>query len=400
MHNNVDGETPDFHYYWQVINAKKKMIGCVVAVVTVVTVVVSLLLPKHYIARAVIMPLGARSGGGLAALAGQLGGMDSLVGLGGVGSQTPAQQFLALLKTRTLAEKIIKSGNLLPRFFPKDSNQNFRVDERSVKFLCSRMQFREDKKGGIIEVSAEFEDPKLAADVANEYVSGLQEFVNENSFTVSKRNRIFIGKQLEENKRGLLEAGKDLSAFYKGDKISSIESHIDIPITKNDTPKSKRLPSENVLNKENNIKEQLQLKLEQLQNKKEEIVSVLHSPQVDGTYFLNPAAGLANNVSSAVDDEKFVKNVPQQVYLQYLTLHRSLLVQINTLLTQQYEMAKINEMKDELAFQVIDPARVPEQRSSPKRALMVMFAFAVSSVLSTFGVVLLENIKRTKQNIK
>ena len=99
-------------------------------------------------------------------------------------------------------------------------------------------------------------------------------------------------------------------------------------------------------------------------------------------------------------ESKIVKGVPQQVYLQYLTLRRNLLTQINTLLTQQCEIAKIEEAKDELAFQVIDPARVPEKRSKPKRKQMVMMVFVSSLFLSVFTAFFMEYLEKIKQQIK
>ncbi len=365
--------------YWNVIKRRKRLIGLIVGTVTVVTVIVSLVTPKYYKAQAVIMPVGKGGGGGLAALAGQFGGLASLAGLGGAGGQAPSQQFMALLKTRTLAEEMINRHNLMSVLFKKtkaeaevevEESQRSKVkgedinerrttnDERRKKgqavedavktLLGSYVKFMDDKKNGTITISAEFKDPKLAAEVANGYVDGLQKFINENAFTVAKRNRIFIEGQLAQNKRELLEAGKELNEFYKGGRVSSVESKIDVPIANSNT----------------------QAVLGDLQKQKEEI------------------------------ENKIVKDIPQQVYLQYLTLRRNLLTQINTLLTQQYEMAKIDEAKDELAFQVIDPARVPEKRSRPKRRQMVMLAFASSLFIGVFAAFFMEYLEKVKAEAK
>lgn len=379
MQDDVDNDAIDFSYYWKVVKGRWKLIGAFVAVVTSVAIVWSFSLPKLYKASATIMPVGS-GGGGFASLAGQLGGLGALMGVGiGGGGVSPGQKLMVLLNSRSLAEQIIKKDNLFPVFFPTVPDQVELINKQTVGFLQGHMKFSEDKKGGgVIMVSAQFEDPKLAAKVVNVYIDGLQEFINESSLTASKRNRVFIGKRLEENKRDLLEAGKELSDFYNGGKVSSVGSYVDVPSTR-----SKKSDSES------GIKEKLKIELELLQNQKMALESAPQQPSSGGGVFSTSTGG---------EDKGLVKNVPQQVYLQYLSLRRDLLVQVNSLLTQQYEMAKIDEMKDDLAFQIIDPAIVPASPADPQRKKIVMFAFVMSFFFSVFVVLLLDHNKTKLKN--
>jgi uncharacterized protein involved in exopolysaccharide biosynthesis len=50
------------------------------------------------------------------------------------------------------------------------------------------------------------------------------------------------------------------------------------------------------------------------------------------------------------------------------------------LLTQQYELAKVNEVKDMQTIQILDSAKVPDKKAKPKRMLIV-FTTAVLSFL-------------------
>jgi uncharacterized protein involved in exopolysaccharide biosynthesis len=57
------------------------------------------------------------------------------------------------------------------------------------------------------------------------------------------------------------------------------------------------------------------------------------------------------------------------------------------LLTKQYEMAKLYEAKDASPFQVIQKAKVPERKSKPARAMIVVtatFAAFFFSILVAF----------------
>ena len=178
----------------------------------------------------------------------------------------------------------------------------------------------------------------------------MREYVNEKTLTAAKHDRVFIEQQLANNKRELLETGLGLNEFYKSGKVSSVESKVDVPI---------------------------------------EELSVQHAE----------LAGLQKQLAD-IETKMVVKGVPQQVYLQYLTLQRNVLTQVNSLLTQQYEMAKIEESKNDLVFQVIDSAQVPEKRSRPKRKQMVMMAFVGSLFFGIFLAFFLEYIEKMKQQAK
>jgi uncharacterized protein involved in exopolysaccharide biosynthesis len=127
----------------------------------------------------------------------------------------------------------------------------------------------------------------------------------------------------------------------------------------------------------------------------------------------NPSASLTGidvpvmpeELQSQIDDLKrqleavrIVRDVPQQVYLQYLTVRQELMTRMNALLSQQYEMAKIEESKEDLSFQVIDWARVPIKKFKPKRAQIVIAAFVLSGFLGVFYVFSADYFRRMKES--
>jgi len=85
--------------------------------------------------------------------------------------------------------------------------------------------------------------------------------------------------------------------------------------------------------------------------------------------------------------------------LQYIRLKRDAVTQqtVFELLTQQYEMAKIEEAKEDIAFQVIDTAIPPEEKIKPKRKLIVMLAGVVSAFAGIFLVFFLEYLENMKK---
>ncbi|MFA4970989.1 MAG: Wzz/FepE/Etk N-terminal domain-containing protein [bacterium] len=351
--------------YYKVINHHKKMIAGIVMAASVVAVVVSLLMTKSYKAEAVIIPVSSSGGGGaISALAGDLGGFAKLAGVkmpsGAVGD---ADKLMAILKSRSIVENVINRKNLMPILFEKSwdaaagkwkSNDPKKIPnmEIAVRKMKGAVKVSYEKKEKTITITGTYRTPELAASFVNYYIEELQNFINANALTTAKRNRLFIEGQLAENKADLLEAGKEINAFYHGGRVSSSEAQVDVPITT-------RNP--------------------------EQVVS---SP---GAGSLVPGSELDTLISQKADIEKkiaevrVVEDVPQQVYLTYLMLRRELLAKVNALLTSQYEMAKIEESKEELSFQVIDRAVPPVMKASPKRSQICIMSF----MAALFGAVFL-----------
>lgn len=73
-------------------------------------------------------------------------------------------------------------------------------------------------------VAVAHKDPKLAADIANEYASSLQKFLNENAISLAKRNRIFLEKQIETTKTDLKKAEEDLRGFQIEKKLAVMDA--------------------------------------------------------------------------------------------------------------------------------------------------------------------------------
>ena len=70
---------------------------------------------------------------------------------------------------------------------------------------------------------------------------------------------------------------------------------------------------------------------------------------------------------------------------------------IYSLIAQQIETAMMAEAKENFAFKVIDPPRVPDKKVKPKRVLMVVLAFVVSLFLGIFLAFVREHYQRNRE---
>lgn len=354
--------------YWRVLMRRKKLIACVVGCATLIAIIYSLLASKTYKAEATLLPIGGEQGMGMAALIAQteLGGF-----LGGLGQSDASPSIMAALKSRTIAEEIVQRFSLMKVFYHDRWNEetgawkvkdprNIPQMEDAVKKLHGAVIFVEDKKSSLIKIAGEFRDPELAANVVNGYIEELADFLVQNQLTAAKRNRIFIEEQLEKNKVSLLETGKELSQFYGNNQISNRDPRLDVNVALNN-------------------------------------ISVEPLLQFNGEKDISKLEKEKAHLEKQIQKTRLVKDVPQQIYLEYTTAYYQLLGQMSALLTQQYEMAKIDEAKEDISFQVIDWARVPVRRFKPKRSLIVIASFAFSVFSAVFISFFLEYLQRMKE---
>src|SRR5713101_7231656 len=156
----------------------------------VLSVVISLLLPKTYTANAKIMPPQQnQSMGAMAALSSQLGPLAALAG-GGLGLRTPSELYVAMLRSRTVADNLIDRYALMNVY-----HKTLRVDARLK--LMDRTETLTGKDG-VISISVDDRDPRRAADLANGYVDELEKLTKTLAVTEAGQRRIFFEREMKQ----------------------------------------------------------------------------------------------------------------------------------------------------------------------------------------------------------
>jgi len=177
--------------YWNVLWRRKGILITLFTVAVVATMVASLLLPKYYKAEAVIIASGSEAGG--------LGAALTSIPLAGVlaasaGIQTPTDKVMVVLNSRTLAESVIERFNLLRVFNENQWDQNKGtwkdandppLMQDAVAYLTEDVVETSKNKESAITITVKWKDPKLAADIANYYVTALSRFLNDKAINVT-----------------------------------------------------------------------------------------------------------------------------------------------------------------------------------------------------------------------
>ena len=133
---------------------QKKILITVPLITGVLAIAAAFLIKPTFSSTAVILPPQQQSSG-VAAMLGQLGGLAGAAG-SIAGLKNPNDLYVAMLQSRTIADKLIINFDLKKRFDVKTLDDARKRLDRIVTVVS--------EKAGTISVLVEHEDPKFAAD--------------------------------------------------------------------------------------------------------------------------------------------------------------------------------------------------------------------------------------------
>ena len=351
--------------YFKVIVKWRRLIIFNTAVIIILAVIISLVLPKKYTATATLLPpveqpeiLGISSFLGT----GGFGGMARMAGLGGMA--TASDVFAKILSSRRVMARVVKKNNLMDEY-------GVETIEKALEALNGATSV-EVFPEGLIAISVDARTPVLASDIANSYVDELDRFNQEVNMTRGKRNRMFIEDRLVSVKMDLKAAEESLKVFQQNHKTVSLEEEVKAAIEAAGNLKAEIIAREVQLGvlrgyatEENPQVRGLKMEIAQLNRRLREIEYGSKSKGSDSKF----------GVGFSVPFSKL-----PAVGLELARLMREAAIQeaVFELLTQQYEQAKIAEVRDTPTIQVLDRAVPPEKKSYPPRRKLVIVGFIFS----------------------
>lgn len=385
--------------YWRVIWKRRKVIIFIFVIAVISTAIISLLMTPIYQAKATLMPVESSQGKFSTAL-GALQNIPFVGGsVGGALGRTATEKLVTILNSRTIAEDVIKKLDLI-KVFSKEAwdkeKGEWKTDkpptmQDTVKGLQKGIVKVTDDRKSLISITVEYENPKLAADIANEYTAALHKFLNVNAISLAKRNRIFLEKQLITTKVDLQRAEEELKSYQTKKKIVAMNTQAEGAVKALAELKAQIIARE----------VQLGAMREYATKANPDVMRIEDELREFRLQLKGLAIGSKNPGS---DDSGAIITLSEAptAGLGYARLKRDAIIQekVFELLTQQYELAKIEETKDDITFQIIDPAIPPEKRIKPKRTLNVMIAGVASLFLGIFVVFFLEYLDNQKNKPK
>jgi capsule polysaccharide export protein KpsE/RkpR len=362
--------------------------------VTVIAMVASLgiafVIPKQYKSAASIMPPDQQGSGAmlLTALAGRSGGLGSLSSLAGglLGTHTNTALYESLLESGTIG------GRLIDRFdLQKVYHSRYRFT--TAKHLARMTKITDDKKSGVITIAVEDTDPVRARDLTQAYLDELNNLLTRTSASSARQERIFIEGRLHSVSADLEQAQLALSEF------SSKNSTIDLKEqTRGLVDAGARVQGELLVEQsglqslrqiygDGNVRvRETEARIASLRQDLQKMAGT-SAPLATTVEAVGPAA-TGTEDKDAKDNGALYPSLRQvpRLAVPYADLYRRVRVEetVFELLTQQFEMARIEEAKDIPVVSVIDAPGIPERKFFPPRLLLtLLLTFLTAAATST-----------------
>ena len=351
----------------QPLAKRSRMIYLVTLSAAVLSLAGSFILPDIYTAKTLILPAPEDKGIMSALLMGQAGGLASLAGAT-LGVPTTAELYVSMLKSEAIKDPIIDKFKLIELY-----DKKYRMDV--YKKLDKRVSVAAGKKDGIITITVDDRDPKLAAAMANSYVDELGRLAVRLNVTGAGQNRAFIEERLAASKADLAQAEEKLKSFQSRNKAVQVTAQAEASI-KEIAALNAQLAADEV---------QLAIYRRQFTDSSQEVKSLNTSKANLKSQIARLEGGGGNSVIPTVG------SIPA-LGQEYVRLMREFKIQesLSELLTKQYEIAKFSEAKDIAPFEVVLKARVPEKKRLPLRSLIVVITSLAAFLGSIFTAFILD----------
>lgn len=362
----------------------RRLLARVTGIALIVSALIAFLIPKQYESVARLMPPDQPSSGAamLAAIAGRSGsgGLGSFGTLTGslLGGRTSGALFMDLLHSRTI------SGDLIDRFdLRRVYHKRYRVD--TVKYLARHTTIVDDKKSGVITLTFTDTDPQRTRAIAQAYLDELNSIITRSNVSSARREREFIEKRLVSVQAELYDAEKALSEFSSTHTMLDVKEQTHAMVDAAARLQAELIVAESELSSLEQVYGPENVRVRAAQAR----IGSLHRELIT---LSGSSAAISEEpgTNPGQDDRSLYPSIRQlpRLAVPYGDLYRRVRIEetVFELLSQQYEMARIEEAKDTPVVSVIDPPLVAEKKSFPPRLLVILLLTGFSAAITSIFV--------------
>lgn len=341
------------------LNRNIRRIAIVTALVTVLSIVVSLMLPNEFRSSANLIPANTPAIG-----------LDLLTrssGLGGLASNllrtrsSAFDRFFVLLETHTVKKRVIDQFNLI-EVYDTGANQYPLID--AMKRLDTNTNFETFEEGNML-IEVWDEDPTRAKELTDFYVQLINEYNIELSSTEASKFKEFIGDKYAE-----------VLASVDSIQSRTIEFQRQYGVIEFDTQASEYLGVITAVTVQL-YEAELKLKMVSENTRENNPIYLRQLQQV------NALKSTLASMYSNTNPNDVILNFSQlpEISTQYVRLKAEAEIQQEMLkfIIPIFENARMEEAKSIPGLVVVDEPFVAERKDRPKRSLIVIGAF-----MSTF----------------
>ncbi|HJM70193.1 MAG TPA: GNVR domain-containing protein [Candidatus Marinimicrobia bacterium] len=383
--------------------SNRKFITRNTSIIALVSLVVSLLLPKWYESKAVILSSGAGKFNFLSAI--------SPIPVSDFGLSTineDINNFIAILQSRSVKEHMVNRFNLVEKYSQPDIEYAMEVFEEKMLL--------EVTEEGTLEISIIDKDPNIAKQMVDEVLFLLDQTNQNLGMEAGRYNREFLEKRLNKNEAELEQAELDLKAFQENtgiiDLVTQLSSTMQMSAQAYNSIfetytvlYAKKIETETQLAVANNIlssdnptllqleqmlkeqSKQLDILMLKLDQKLQDLLTNVSSDELDNNPNIEFSVSFDDLPTLGLQNARLIRDVELQNTIQQI-------------LIPQYEQAKLEETKNIPTLQVIDKPKVALNKAKPKRAFIVIGATLMGFILSLIYLYTDKNTQSLRNLIK
>lgn len=346
---------------------RKRFIAGFTLGAALLSAIVSLCIPSKYTAATIVLPPAQSSSMGSALLS-QLGGsgasaLASLAG-GGLGIKNSGEMYVSFFRSRTVEDAVIQRFGLMGRYHKKkmmDARKKFETHSAVVLGI----------KDGLIRITVEDWDPRVAAEIANGYVDEFKKLSANLAVTEAAQRRLFFQQQLLEARGNLTDAEEAMKHTQESTGVLQIDSQ------------SRALIETAAVLRGQVVAKEVQIQAMRSYASEDNPELIMARRQ------LAELQAQLSRIAGQDSDEFIVsKGRAPGAGMEYLRKLRDVKYNetVFELIAKQFELAKLDEARQGAIVQVADVAVPPDKKSSPHRALIVVLTTLLAFVVSILWV--------------
>lgn len=349
---------------------RKLQVLAVTAAMVCLAIVISLVLPKEYVANATLLPpqQSSSTSAGLAAQLGNAAGVAALAG--GSLLKNPNDLYVGMMKSRTVEDAMVNHFGLMQEY-------KAHVLSDAREDLEKRTKIDDSGKDNLIHISIMDHDPQRAAELTNGYVDQFRKLSASLAITEASQRRLFFEQQLLDSKNHLADAEEALKQTQQQTGVIQLDAQAKALI-------------------ESAAMLRAQISAKEVQIRSMETFATAQNVQLEQAHqeldaLRAQVAKLGGSDENADAGMLVPKGKVPEAGLEYVRKLRDVKYYetIFNILARQFEAAKLDEAKQGTVIQVVDYAVPPDRRTSPKRGTMVAI-FTVLGFFMGVGIALLQ----------
>ncbi len=360
----------------------KKFIIITTLIVSIAAVIYSLVVPEKWTSTATFKPTISNNSeiGMFSSI--MSGDISSLLG----GSQEQSE-LIDVIKSRTFLEPVIDKFDLID-YFEIEHEDPYYVRETTLKtFREEILSVELDQETGIFSISIITKNRELSADIANYLVRELEDYLQNVRMTKGKEERQFLEKRISEINDQLVKYTEELKEFQQKYNVLELESQLP-PMLNSYTELVSQYMEEDIklqlsksyLKTDSNQSKMYELKTDELIKQIKKIETGKNSI-INYQIPLDSIPNLSQKYTLLMTKLEILKKVYETVY-------------------PQYEIAKLQELRDTQTINIIDSAIPSGLRTWPKRGFMCILSFTLAFVFSCFLIIINKVLSTKKDKIK